>query len=200
MTTAITIRPADSAADVDAVADLIALSFNHLPACQYLVPKDSDRLLIMRDFFHLLTEHAADGNGEVLLTADGTAAAVWFDRTRELPEPRSYEKRLAYATGEYVDRFNALDQLFDEHHPGDEHWHLAFLAVHPTQWGNGIGSALMNHTHSRLDRDGIPAYLEATNDDNCRVYQRHGYQDMNPLGIHLPDGTPFYRMWRPATA
>ena len=43
----------------------------------------------------------------------------------------------------------------------------------------------------------MPAYLEATNEDNIRLYERHGYQRMAPFDIRLPDDTPFFRMWRP---
>jgi hypothetical protein len=56
----------------------------------------------------------------------------------------------------------------------------------------------MDHTHARLDAEGLPAYLEATNPANQRVYRRHGYMDMNPFAILLAEGIPFYRMWRPA--
>jgi ribosomal protein S18 acetylase RimI-like enzyme len=195
-----TIRPAADAADVAAAADLIALSFDHLAANHYLVPDEKLRLPVMREFFFLLTEHAANGAGEVLLTEDGAGAAVWFDRTTDPTEPEGYEERITAAAGEYVGRFDELDVLFEKNHPTDPHWHLAFLAVHPDRWGQGLGGALMDHTHARLDSAGIPAYLEATNADNQRVYRRHGYQDMSPSAILLADGTPFYRMWRPNPA
>jgi len=197
MTNLPTIRNAGDAGDIAASADLIALSFDHLAANHYLVPDERQRLSVMREFFFLLTEHAANGAGEVLLTEDGAGTAVWFDRTTEPTEPDGYEERMTAAAGEFIGRFNELDLLFEKNHPTPPHWHLAFLAVHPDRWGHGLGGALMDHTHARLDAAGVPAYLEATNPDNQRVYRRHGYQDMNPFAILLADGTPFYRMWRP---
>ena len=56
----------------------------------------------------------------------------------------------------------------------------------------------MRRTLAELDRSGVPAYLEATNADNVRLYRRAGYRDMDPFEVYLPDGTPFFRMWRPA--
>ncbi|GAA4936686.1 hypothetical protein [Actinoplanes utahensis] len=44
--------------------------------------------------------------------------------------------------------------------------------------------------------DGVPACPEATNENNVRLYQRHGYTPMTPFEIYLPDGTPFSRMRR----
>ena len=191
------IRRAEGADELLAAAELITLSFDHLGANRYLVPPDAERLVALRDFFHLHVEHAAAGHGEVWRSADGAAVAVWFDRTGEVVEPPDFDTRVKSLAGSHLDRFVALGELLDTHHPTAPHWHLAFLAVHPDRWSTGLGSALMRHTHARLDAEGVPAYLEATNADNRRVYRRHGYADLEPCAVHLPDGTPFYRMWRP---
>jgi ribosomal protein S18 acetylase RimI-like enzyme len=198
MTDQFIIRPARED-EIPAVGYLIADSFNDLLADAYLVPPLEDRLTVMADFFTLLTEHAQSyGRIDVIDRPGGglAACAVWFDYTREAPDPENYEERLAKLAGKYLDRFQALDELFAEHHPHDEHWHLAFLAVHPEEQAHGLGSKLMERTHEELDKVGTPAYLEATNANNVRLYRRHGYVDMNPFEMLLPDGTPFFRMWR----
>jgi ribosomal protein S18 acetylase RimI-like enzyme len=192
------IRPAHED-EIAAIGYLIAYSFDELAADAYLVPRPEDRLRVMADFFTLLTEHAYKyGRVEAVDRPGGglAAAAVWFDYTQESPDPENYETRLADLAGPYLDRFQALDDLFAKHHPHDEHWHLAFLAVHPQEQAHGLGSRLMTRTHDELDRDGTAAYLEATNADNIRLYRRHGYVDMDPFEMPLPDGTPFFRMWR----
>jgi ribosomal protein S18 acetylase RimI-like enzyme len=191
------IRPARED-EIAAVGALVALSFNDLDANAYLVPPLTDRLRVMGDFFTLYTQHAyRHGRVDVIDGDDGLAAtAVWFDRTQDMPEPSEYASRMAVLAGPYLDRFEALDELFDKHHPVEPHWHLAFLAVHPDHQGTGLGSALMDLVHAEQDAAGTPEYLEATNEDNIRLYQRHGYHDMLPHEILLPDGTPFFRMWR----
>ena len=190
------IRPATEA-ELPAAGALIALSFDHLEQNRSLVPDPAARLRVMGDFFTLLTEHAPlCGKVEVIDDPAGglAATAVWFDRTHEMPEIPHYEERLAALAGEWLPHFQALDELFDKHHPVDPHWHLAFLAVHPDHQGRGLGGALMDSTHQ--DLAGTPAYLEATNEDNIRLYHRYGYSDMIPFDIRMPDDTPFYRMWR----
>ena len=153
----------------------------------------------MAEFFTLLTEVAAGhGRVDVVDGTDGLAAtAVWFDYTRPVPEPADYDKRLAAFAGRYRSHFDEIGELLATHHPQQPHWHLAFLAVHPSRQGAGLGGALMRRTHAELDRAGVPAYLEATNGDNVRLYRRAGYRAMDPFEVHLPDGTPFFRMWRP---
>jgi ribosomal protein S18 acetylase RimI-like enzyme len=199
VTTYLEIRPARED-EIPAIGHLISLSFFDLAADAYLVPPLDDRLPVLADFFALLTEHAYKyGRVDVIDNPDGTglaAAAVWFDYTTESPDPENYEERLRSLAGEYLDRFQALDLLFEKHHPHDPHWHLAFLAVHPDHQEHGLGSRLMERTHTDLDQAGVPAYLEATNENNVRLYRRHGYADMDPFEMLLPDGTPFFRMWR----
>ncbi|MBG0569173.1 GNAT family N-acetyltransferase [Actinoplanes aureus] len=183
--------------DIDPVADLISHAFDHLGVIHFLVPDQSRRRLVSRDWYRLYVEHAISGAGQVIVTEDGDAAAVWFDRTSEPSEPDGYDKRLAELAGEHLDNFRHLDQQMENHHPSDPHWYLLFLAVHPDRWSHGLGSALLQDTHARLDSDGIPAYLEATGEQNQRLYQRHGYTDMAPPTITVSAGISLYRMWRP---
>ncbi|BCJ46729.1 GCN5-like N-acetyltransferase [Actinoplanes ianthinogenes] len=195
------IRPA-RADELAAVGALISHSFNHLDADAYLVPVPEDRERVMAEFFTLETEYAfSHGRVEVVDHPDGglAAAAVWFDRVTPLPEFPEYLERLTELSGEHLERFEALGELFEKNHPAEQHWHLQFLAVRPGEQGRGLGGALMKNVHDLLEAQGLPAYLEATNDNNVRLYRRYGYTAMDPFEIYLPDGTPFYRMWRPVS-
>jgi predicted N-acetyltransferase YhbS len=77
----------------------------------------------------------------------------------------------------------------------EPHHYLAFLAVRPSRQCRGIGSALLDRHHARLDDAGVPAYLEANHPRNRELYLRHGYRDR--AEIQLPDGGPaVWPMWR----
>jgi hypothetical protein len=84
--TDITIRMATDDNDVAWAADLIARSFDHLAANHYLVPDDDQRVPVMREYFLLLSEHAAQGAGEVLVTED--AVVRQHDRNQRAPRIR----------------------------------------------------------------------------------------------------------------
>jgi GNAT superfamily N-acetyltransferase len=104
-----------------------------------------------------------------------------------------------FATGRWLGRFQAFDLALDRHHPADlpHHHHLAILAVRPDSQGQGTGTALLNAHHAALDRDGMPAYLEASRQDTRRIYLRHGYILRPDAPIRLPDGGPeMWPMWR----
>lgn len=181
------------AAAAGAVADLVAEAFHPLPAAAWLVPDPAERARLMAGQFAILVAHATE-YGSVHRTEDRHGVAVWFHRTEPAPEPPDYPARLAAACGAATPRFEALDELLEKHHPAEPHHHLALLAVRPTHQGRGLGTALLAHHHAYLDAHGIPAYLEASSEQSRRLYARHGYRVGEPF--RLPDGTPFWPMWR----
>ncbi|TDB71851.1 GNAT family N-acetyltransferase [Micromonospora sp. KC721] len=177
-----------------AVAARIADAFQVLAATVWLVPEASKREAALTGHFEILVDHAMR-HGLVYGTADRAGVAVWFPQVGEpAPPPADYDARLAGACGEWIDRFRHLDALFEAHHPHDEHHHLAFLAVAPQRQGQGIGTALLRHHHAVLDAEQVPAYLEASSESSRDLYARHGYVGREPF--RLPDGTPFFPMWR----
>lgn len=192
--------PAIVRADVEQtelVSALVAEAFSALDVARWLVPDENERRRRLEADFAIFVAHAFD-HGHVDLTGDLSAAAVWFhvDGDGELPPPPDYDARLVAACGPFTDRFRILDAAFEEHHPhGMAHHHLAFLAVRPDQQSRRIGSALMDAHHARLDDVGVGAYLEASTARSRSLYLRHGYRDRGEP-FHLPDGPPFWPMWR----
>ncbi|MEE6260161.1 GNAT family N-acetyltransferase [Plantactinospora sonchi] len=174
---------------------MIAEAFLPLAPVAWLVPDPDQRRTILTANFRILVEHAFF-YGEVHVLEDRSAVAVWFHRTSPMPPPVEYERRLAIACAPYTDRFRTLDKLFHTHQPTEPHHHLAFLAVTPGKQSTGRGTALLHHHHARLDRVGLPAYLEASSDGSRDLYARHGYLPRQPF--QLPDGVTFHPMWRPA--
>ncbi|HZU59269.1 MAG TPA: GNAT family N-acetyltransferase [Actinocrinis sp.] len=195
--------------DAAELSDLIAIAFHDLPASVWLVPDAAAREELFPDYFRLYVDQAL-ATGTVYTTPDRTAAALWIpyreggqDGEDGHADDAEYSARLAELTGTRVDRFRAFDAQLERHHPsGENHDHLAILAVHPKLQGRGIGSALLEAHHRVLagTEEPVAAYLEAASIDSRRLYARHGYRDL-PKPIPFPDGVPattmMYPMWRP---
>jgi GNAT superfamily N-acetyltransferase len=185
--------------DADVLSQVIAAAFEPLPPSAWLVPDLDARIGIFPAYFGLHVEHAL-ADGLVLTTADRDAAALWFPVGPDGPgqPPAGYRERLAAITGRHADRFMTLDAAFDARHPaGVPHQYLAILAVHPARQRAGIGSAMLEFAHIGYDREGTPAYLEASDEVKRDIYRRHGYEDHGDP-ISLPGGPQLYPMWRPA--
>ena len=200
--------------DITAAAMLIGDAFAGLDASAWLVPAYRARPRVLARVFSIVVEHALDHGSVDLLTdpfpalkadveggrpgAGLVGVAVWV--YRDDPDwpvlPVDYDARLHRAADPYTHAFQHLDDLFDSGHPTElPHHHLALLAVHPAQQGRGHGTRLLDHHHRLLDRHGIAAYLEASNQASAALYARHGYRPHGP-DLRLPDGTPFHPMWR----
>jgi GNAT superfamily N-acetyltransferase len=177
------------------IAEVIATAFHPLAVAAWLVADPDERQRALHGHMRILVEHGLR-HGYVFTTVEYTAAAVWLPRTGPLPEIPDYDRRLELGCGRHADRFRALDAAFDKHHPAGPHHHLALLAVHPDHQRHGIGSALLDHHHGRLDQDGVPAYLEASSLQSRALYGRHGFTDHGPP-IALPgQGPSLWPMWR----
>jgi len=184
--------------DVDEITDLVAAAMWDGPVARWLHPDDAVRRRESPRYFEIFVEHAVR-YGEVYATSNPdtgrvSGVALWFPMTALIPPPLDYEPRMKEVAGPAYDRTCALDLAIEERHPTDPHHYLAFLAVHPEDQGRGIGSALLDRHHARLDEAGIPAYLEANHPRNRDLYLRHGYQVRSV--IELPDGPSLWSMWR----
>ncbi|HEX6873172.1 MAG TPA: GNAT family N-acetyltransferase [Micromonosporaceae bacterium] len=177
------------------IAELIGAAFFHLKVVEWLVPDPAQRARVLPGNFEIFVAYGL-AHGEVHVTADQAAVAVWIPRGySDLPPPDDYDARLARACRPWTDRFVELDRLFEKFHPEPAHHHLAFLAVHPDRQGAGHGSALLRHYHHRLDAQGEPAFLEASSTGSRDLYLRHGYRLLHDP-YAAPNGALFWPMWR----
>lgn len=97
-------------------------------------------------------------------------------------------------------RLMRLLNLQESNHPHDEHYYLQAVGVATESQGKGLGSALMRPVLDRCDREGAPAYLEASSERNRDLYLRHGFEVTGELACP-DDGPPMWQMWRePASA
>jgi GNAT superfamily N-acetyltransferase len=183
-------NPADTAAIIDVLAD----AFADGPVARWLHPDLATRAARSPDYFEIFVSHALT-HGEIHTTDDLTAVALWLRYTQLLPPPDDYDRRLADACGSAITRAYLLDATLTTRHPTDPHHHLAFIGVRPDLHNRGLGSALLNHHHTQLDRLGLPAYLVANDPRNRDLYLRHGYR-LRDAAMRLPDGPPLWPMWR----
>lgn len=80
-------------------------------------------------------------------------------------------------------------------HPHGPHWYLALLVVDPLRQRTGLGGALIARTLDRCDREGLPAYLETTKEENIAWYARHRFTLVDQLRP-IRSGPPIWTMRR----
>lgn len=133
--------------------------------------------------------------GGIYTTSGHVAAAVWVAPSATVDEER-LASDLGRVSGDDAERLYALLEAVEAHHPRVEHRYLFAIGTRPGWQGLGIGARMLQVGLDGCERDGLPAYLEASSERSGRLYERHGFEVTQTLA--LPDGPSIWCMWRPA--
>ncbi|MGW1074035.1 GNAT family N-acetyltransferase [Streptomyces sp. NPDC002537] len=184
----------------DAISLLIGESFMADPVSGWVFPGEEYRRAAQPGFFGVYLD-AALRDGWVDVTDDLSAAALWLpvragaeaDEDGEGGEDLG-EQLCAAAPGN--ERVRTVGELAGLAHPTDRsHYYLPVIVAAPGRRGEGRGRALLAPVLDRCDREGMPAYLEASNARSRALYERLGFAAMG-APIELPDGPHMWPMWR----
>ncbi len=177
------------AADEDRAIATITMAFSNDPVTRWFLPDASLYLKYFPRFVQAFGG-AAFANGTADAIDDCGGVALWLP-----PGVAPDEETMGALASEAVppadqeEVFGFMGQM-DEFHPTESHWYLPLIGVDVTRQGRGFGSALLRHALERCDRDGLPAYLEATSPLNKPLYERHGFDE---LGVIQEGNSP--PMW-----
>ena len=183
--------------DLPEISSALSKAFFDDPLTSWALPDDDRRQRLLPEFFALFTRAFLRHDQSYTTAGDVVAAALWAPPGAVPVSGEDAEElgqRIAELAGPDAPRFLGVNKLFDDHHPRGSYWYLQFLGVAPGWQGRGIGSALMAPVLERCDREGVPAYLDATSERNKRLYERHGFQAEEPFAP--PGGPPLWPMWR----
>lgn len=184
--------------DRGGVVAALTEAFYDDPVFCWASPDDERRRRALPAFFALAVEAFAE-HDEIWCTRDGvTGAAIWAPAGVEPmteADGEQFAGLCAELAGPDADRWVELITLLDDNHPHHtDHHYLWFLGVRPARQGRGHGSALLHAVLDDADRTGTPAYLEATTEDNVRLYERHGFRVTGELAA--AGGPSLWAMWR----
>ena len=182
--------------DLPMLVETLVAAFVDDPVMTWCVPELHRRPAILRAFFEIAVD-VYQPYGELYTTDPLPAAgAVWVPSGCQ-PSGEEAEQLATWyieAAEEYADRAVAVLEGMGRCQPQEPHDYLFLLATRPEWQNRGLGSALLREVLDRCDLDGRPAYLEASSEQNQRLYRRHGFQVIDE--IRLPDGPSIWPMWR----
>lgn len=182
------------------VVRLLDEAFQDDPVSGWVFPGEDRR----RTTHHRLMAAFTDivlAEGRIDLVEDGTGCALW------LSVPAAEPADAADAAGDEAvrlreqadpdnERVELIARLMAEVHPaGRAHAYLWMVGVTPGHQGRGLGTALIRRALDRCDREGLPAYLEASSLRSIGLYERLGFAATDRT-LDLPDGPRMWPMWR----
>jgi GNAT superfamily N-acetyltransferase len=185
--------------DTLVLSRVLADAFYDDPAGRWFFPRAHTRRRQLERFFSLvMLERTALEHDEVWTTDGVAGAAIWMPpgsmQTTALDEARLMPALLRAGGRDIVRALRGMGAM-EAVHPTEPHWYLPQIGVATAWQGRGIGSALLRPVLDRCDDEGMPAYLEATSEQNRALYERNGFEAFDVLS--LPSGGPVLTlMWR----
>jgi GNAT superfamily N-acetyltransferase len=193
----VTVRKA-SANDVPRLAAALARAFYDDPVFQWIVPDESERLERSERGFAFYLKKVYLPQDECYTTEDQAGGALWLPPGKWHLGPLAQLRLLPGmigALGRRLPQVLRAVATVESKHPRSEHYYLGFVGVEPAMQGKGRGTALMRPILERCDREGLPAYLEATTPRNLACYERQGFRVTEEFTFPR-GGPPSWRMWR----
>jgi ribosomal protein S18 acetylase RimI-like enzyme len=189
-----------TAAEVSTLTRTLGRAFQDDPAFAWAMPNAQRRARFLPRYFELELARTYLPKGEVYLTEDGTAAALWAPpdkwQTPMLATLPFLPVMIRACRTNLPVALTMLASMETRHKKQTEpHYYLPYIGTDPDHQGKGLGAALLMDMVRRCDEEGVPAYLESTAPRNQSLYQRHGFQVLEEL--HWPKGgPPWWPMWR----
>jgi ribosomal protein S18 acetylase RimI-like enzyme len=168
--------------DEDRAIATLTIAFSSDPVARWFLPDAGHYLTYWPPFLRAFAGSALSAD-----TADSIAdcggVALWLPPDVE-PDNEAMAAIAAEAVPEsdHEEVFGVLEQM-GGYHPAERHWYLPVMGVDVAKQGVGLGSALLRHAAERCDRDSLPAYLEATNPRNKRLYAAHGFEELGVIQV-----------------
>jgi ribosomal protein S18 acetylase RimI-like enzyme len=183
--------------DVPELARTLASAFSTDPVFTWMMPK-RNQVERLRRFFAATLTHAL--KHEAVFTSERLdGVAVWLPPDKWKVPPGDILGLMPAMLRSFAERTpRALRTLsaIERHHPKHPpHWYLEALGTHRDAQRGGIGSAVIGLMLERCDREGVPAYLESSNEENIPFYRRHGF-DVTEEIVLGKDSPPEWGMWR----
>lgn len=184
--------------DHTVTSEVLLDAFADGDVARWVEPNPVLRVQLLRRFLNKLLQNTAEhGIIRLAQSEEGVVGvACWYP----YPLPRSTVDVPAgddpqTPSPDSACRIGVLQKALAERHPRHHrHDHLAYLGVLSTRQNRGIGTALIRDHHSHPDNTATPAYVEATDPRNHRLYQRLGYTDYGPA-IVAAGSPPVWPMW-----
>ena len=183
------------------LGEVLADAFAEDPVFAWLIPPQSrGRDNCLRTFFTSMSRSYLRRGKPCYLTGDASAAALWAPPgawamplsqviLEAAPSGLAFRRRLlrALRTQLQIERLHARQLA--------PHWYLGYLGTRRDQQGHGLGTQMLREVLAGLDTDGVPAYLESSNERNLPLYERNGFRVVGELQA-LGRGPTIWRMWR----
>ena len=170
---------------------VLGRAFCNDPVPIQVIPNDAERKVKIEYIFQMITCLGIRYGEAHAISPNLEGIAIWIPfKTYEESFLRIF--RCIFNTEVYKMRFEAqrrykpiekINKKLHLKYAPREHWYLQTLGIDPPHQGKGHGSELLKFMLERIDKQGLPVYLETSTEKNVKFYEKFGFKLMEELII-----------------
>ncbi|WP_244534542.1 GNAT family N-acetyltransferase [Hyphomicrobium sp. CS1GBMeth3] len=168
--------------DENQVIATVILAFGGDPMTRWVWPEAHQYITVMPKVVRAFGG-AAFAHGGAFCSYGYVGAALWLRPGVHPDEERLLELMERTASPGARESVLAVFEEMAKYHPEEAHWYLPLIGVDPAHQGKGHGDALMRYALEQIDREKVPAYLEASSPRNIPFYRRHGFEELGTIQV-----------------
>lgn len=172
--------------EIKPASELLARAFHNYPLFANFIPAVSERSLLLPYLFQFLIRYSVL-YGEVYATSprlEGIAVCFESEKAkmtlwkmiRVMGFTLIYDYFRAAKLISKLLSYNEYASKLQNRYAHYPHWYLFLIGVDPVFQGRGYVSALIRPIIGRLDREGLPCYLETQDEKNIPIYEHYGFK------------------------
>ncbi len=171
-------------ADIKAAGETLARAFQDYPIMEYFIPDGQERKRKLPGVFRMQIRHGLK-YGEVYTTSPRIeGVTIWF--SSYTPHDTWWSN---FISGRFLVPFMVgMETMKRQKAFGDyagevrkrvapfPHWYLEGLGVDPEYQRQGVASRLLKPMLDRIEKEGLPCYLETQAERNVALYEHLGFR------------------------
>ena len=169
---------------VKPAAEVLARAFRDYPIAEFAFPDIEDRAR-RAPYMHQFVLSYCIHYGEAYATSERfEAIAAWVPPENvivsmwKLIRSGALQVMLKFGTktGRRMSMFSRYLESVHKRNASFPHWYLWNIGVDPSFQGKGYASKLLRAMFARIDKEGVPCYLETQKETNLPLYQHYGFK------------------------
>jgi GNAT superfamily N-acetyltransferase len=168
--------------ELDRAVSVQVLAFSSDPIMRWLYPDAHDYLAHYPSFVNAFGGRAFE-HATAYVAADFAGVALWLPPGVHVDGEHVESVFQSSLTSPVLEEVVSILEEMDRYHIEEPHWYLPMIGVDPSNQGQGLGAALLEHALSKCDEASLPAYLESSNPANIPLYERHGFSVLGTIQV-----------------
>jgi ribosomal protein S18 acetylase RimI-like enzyme len=161
------------------VADILTQAFADDPLLNWFANPSGARPGAIRKLLTMIADVSVSA-AETYVTADRNGVVIWEPPGKQIISfiqgPLMPIKLMQVVGMRHIKKITEFLLYIESQRPRDPHMHLSFIGVRPESQRHGLGGLLLEPMLQHCATNGLPVYLENSQEKNLSFYEKRGFE------------------------